>query len=78
VSLPDWKAKTKAKVRERLAGGVDAGMPKRKEFDKYLVENLNAVLPEIASMPDLSLEDSVSRVRRLMEHMSNNPFKTGS
>lgn len=75
VSLSDWKNKTKAKVSQRLPQGVDEAMPKRKEFDSYLVSTLNAVLPEINEMPDMTLEDSVNRVRKLMEHMNKNPYK---
>ncbi len=76
VGLNEWREKTKKKVTERMAGGVDASMPKRKEFDSWLVNALNSVLPEIAGMADMTLEDSVARVRKLMEHMSNNKYKS--
>lgn len=75
VSLQEWKKLMKEKVRARLAGGVDAAMDKRQAFDKYLVDTLNAVLPEIHAMPDMTLEDSVARVRRLMEYMNENRYK---
>jgi ElaB/YqjD/DUF883 family membrane-anchored ribosome-binding protein len=75
VSLSDWKTKTKQKVGERMSSGVDAGMPKRQKFDQYLVSTLNGVMPEINSMPDMTLEDSVNRVRKLMTHMRDNPYK---
>ena len=75
VPLGDWKTKTKEKVAQRLAGGVDGAMPKRQTFDSYLVQTLNGVLPEVAAMPDMTIEDSVNRVRRVMEHMHNNPYK---
>lgn len=75
VNFTDWKNRTKQKVGERLAGGVDASMGKRQAFDTYLVNTLNGVLPQISEMPDMTLEDSVNRVRTLMEHMASNPFK---
>ena len=75
VTLSDWKTATKKKVGERLASGVDGAMPKRKEFDTWLVSRLNAVLPKIKDMPDMTLEDSVARVRTLMEHMSAERYK---
>ena len=75
VSLTDWKTKTKEKVASRLSGGVDGAMSKRKAFDSYLTNELNSVLPEIAAMPDMTLEDSVNRVRKLMTHMSSNRYK---
>jgi len=75
VSLSEWKEKTKKKVGERMSGGVDGAMGKRKEFDNWLVGKLNGILPEIADMPDLTLEDSVNRVRKLMEGMAADPYK---
>lgn len=75
-SLTDWKAKTKEKVAQRMAGGVDAAMSKRRAFDQYLVTTLNAVLPQIADMPKMTRADSLERVRVLMDHMGDNPFKT--
>lgn len=75
VTLSDWKSKTFDKVGTRLAGGVDAAMPKRKIFDQWLVSTVNSVLPSISSMPDMNLEDSFQRVRRFMEHMAANKFK---
>lgn len=75
VSLTDWRDKTKKKVTERLSGGVAAAKPKRQAFDNWLVGRLNEVLPEINDMPDMTLSDSVERVRRLMEHMAERPYK---
>lgn len=76
VGLGEWREKTKKKVTERLAGGVTAARKKRADFDNWLEGRLNAVLPEIADMPDMTLEDSVARVRRLMEHMQERPYKS--
>jgi hypothetical protein len=77
VTLNDWKTKTKEKVGQRLASGVDGAMAKRQKFDAYLVNTLNGVLPTIQNMPDMTFEDSVNRVRTVMEHMHNNPYKKG-
>ena len=75
VSLAEWKDKTSKLTAARLASGVQEAMPKRQKFDQYLVQTLNAGLPAIAAMPDLTLEDSVNRVRAMMTHMANNPYK---
>ena len=75
VSKQQFVEITKKKVAQRLASGVDESMPKRQKFDQYLVNTLNAALPSIHQMPDLTIEDSVNRVRALMEHMANNPYK---
>jgi len=75
VPLATWKEVTKRKVTQRLAGGVDDAKSKRQAFDRWLVDRLNAVLPEIAAMPDLTLEDSINRVRALIEHMAAERYK---
>lgn len=75
VTLSDWKQKTKEKVGQRLASGVDGAMGKRQRFDAYLVDTMNQVLPQVQNMPDMTFEDSVNRVRAVMEHMHNNPYK---
>lgn len=75
VSKEEWKKITTEKVRKNLNTGVDAGMTKRQRFDSWLVDRLNQVLPEIAAMPDMTLEDSMARVRRQMEHMAAQKYK---
>ena len=75
VNTSDWKNKTKQKVGERLAGGVEAAMPKRKQFDSYLASTLNQVLPSIAAAASATIEDSMNRVRMLIMHMHENPYK---
>lgn len=75
VNLNDWKTKTKEKVAQRLAGGVDAAMPKRRQFDQYLVQTLDSVLPSVAAMPKMTIEDGLNRVRAVVMHMHDNPYK---
>lgn len=75
VTLAEWKKKTTEKVQQRLSGGVDAGMAKRQEFDNYLVDTINGILPTIKDMPDMTLEDSINRVSTFMRHMSDNPYR---
>lgn len=75
VSKADWQAVTKKKVASRLAGGVDEAMPKRQKFDTYLVNTLNGILPGIAAMPDMTLDDSKARVIALIDGMAANPYK---
>jgi len=36
---------------------------------------MNQILPQIQNMPDMTFEDSVNKVRAVMEHMHNNPYK---
>ena len=75
VSLSDWKQKTKEKVAQRLPGGVDAAMPKRKRFDSWMTNTINEILPTIASMADLTLEDNIARATAMIRHMAENKYK---
>lgn len=74
VSLADWKTKTKQKVAERMSGGVDAAMAKRQAFDTWLVDNLNAVLPTISAMPNLTIEDAIARSAAYQRAMSQRKY----
>ena len=76
VSKSDWQSITKAKVSARLSTGVDQALPKRKKFDAWLVGRLNAILPEIDSMSDMTLEDSKARVIKMMDHMAGEKYKS--
>lgn len=76
VSQSEWKEKTKQKVAERLSSGVDAGMPKRQKFDQWLVGRINEGLGKLQGMPDMTLEDSVNRVRTMMETMASQKYKS--
>lgn len=76
VSLADWKTKTAAKVQERMSGGVEAATGKHEKFAGWLVNRVNTGLAKIKGMPDMTLEDSVARVRTMMTTMAEKPFKS--
>lgn len=78
VSKTDWQQKTAKKMVERVPGGVDAAMPKRKTFDQYLRGALNQVLPEIADMDSMTIDDKIARSARLQRFMHENPYKSTS
>lgn len=75
VSLSDWKEKTATKMGERMAGGINAAIGKRQKFDEHNINVINAILPEIEAMPDLTIDDSIARTARMMRHMADNPYK---
>lgn len=75
VPLGEWKQKTKQKMGERVSGGVDAAMGKRQKFDSWMHETINGILPEIDSMPDLTIEDSINRMTTFVRKMSNKKYK---
>ena len=76
VTLGDWKQKTKEKVSSRLAAGVQAAIPKRQAFDQHNIQVLNSILPEIAAMPDMTLQDQANKCMRLWQHMRDNSYKS--
>lgn len=75
VTLGDWKNVTKAKVASSLSTGVDNAKTKHQKFSNYLVNTLNQILPQVAASPKMTMEDSINRVRMVIEHMHNNPYK---
>lgn len=77
VTLADWKAKTAAKVGERLAGGVDGAMPKRREFDTWMVTTMNNILPTINAMPKMTIQDSINKATAMITAMHENRYKKG-
>lgn len=62
LTLDDWKAAMKNKGIGRISAGVDAAKPRMVEVGQRLIEHQNALLGQIDTMPDLTLEDSVNRM----------------
>lgn len=77
VTLAGWKEKTKAKIGERLASGVDGAMSKRQAFDTWLVPTVSAGMDKVAGMPDLTLQDNINRMVAMVNHMAANKYKKG-
>lgn len=74
VPLAKWKEVTNAKIVTSLPAGVDAAMDKRRDFDRKLVAALDGVLPEIAAMPNATIQDSMARANKLMLYMHEHDF----
>jgi len=70
VSLEEWKTKTLEKGLGRIAAGVDAARGKQIDFATQLFAHENALLGTISNMPDLTLEDSVSRATAWIRGMA--------
>ncbi|MGD9162128.1 MAG: hypothetical protein PVG39_27200 [Desulfobacteraceae bacterium] len=76
VTLSDWKTKTKSKIGERMGSGVDNAMSKRREFDSWLVNTVQAGMDKVNAMPDLTLQDNINRMTTMVQHMASNKYKT--
>lgn len=70
VPLEAWKSAMIDKGLGRVSAGVDAAHAKVVDFATKLISHQNAGLANIQKMPDLTLEDSISRAAAWMRHMS--------
>ena len=70
VSLEEWKEQTRDKGVNRIAAGIDASADKVTSFFTDLFGYQDKGLAEIARMPDMTLEDSISRATAWMRYMS--------
>lgn len=62
VSLPEWKSKMLNVGIGRIAAGIDAAGPKVERFAAELLSYESSLQSTIDAMPDVTLEDSISRM----------------
>jgi len=70
VSLEDWKSAAIKKGLNRIAGGIDEAHDKQVAFAAELFPFENALMSEIDRMPDLTIEDSISRATKWIRGMA--------
>jgi len=70
VTLEQWKTLMIDKGINRIAGGIDAAGPKVEKFAGELLSFETTVQEKINRMPDLTLEDSISRATTWIREMS--------
>jgi len=70
VSLTDWQNKAITKGIPRIASGIDAAAGKVEAFASRLLPAVDAAVNKIKGMPDLTLEDSISRSAAYMREMA--------
>lgn len=70
VPLEEWKKQAIEKGAARLSSGADAAVTKVEKFATDLLAHINAGLPTLKSMPDMTLEDSIARVEYWIRHMA--------
>jgi len=75
VSVEEWKGAMLDKGVNRVAAGVDAAAPKVKEFATQLLSFQAGLHSKVDAMPDLTLEDSISRATEWIRGMSKFEFK---
>lgn len=70
VPLEEWKGKMISKGLPRVAGGVDAAMPKTTDFFAQLLPAIDAAQAKVKAMPDLTIEDSINRMTTFVRDMA--------
>lgn len=70
VTLADWKNAMLTKGVQRYGSGVAAAVPKFQAFMTQLLPYQQNILAQMASMPDLTLQDNINRAVFMMTEMS--------
>jgi len=70
VSLESWKGSMTDKGLPRVAGGIDAAHDKVVRMAGKLLPLVDAASSKVKAMPDLTLEDSISRASTFMREMA--------
>lgn len=70
VPLEEWKKQMKEKGVGRIAAGIDGAKAKVTNFYEQFFPFLDTVSREVGNMPDLSLEDSISRMTHQIRRTS--------
>ena len=70
VPLDEWKRLFKDKVSARLSSGVDGAEKKVTAFAEKLLSYEDILQGKVKRMPDLTIEDSVSRATEWIRGMS--------
>jgi len=75
VSLEEWKRSMLDKGLNRVAAGVEGSRVKVQAFATQLLAHEAALQDTVLKMPDLTLEDSVSRMTAWVRGMAKFEFK---
>ncbi len=70
VTLEDWKTKMIDKGLNRVAAGIDGAKEKTIAFAQEFLPHLDKIGDELKKMPDLTLEDSISRMTHQVRRAS--------
>ena len=70
VSLEEWKGQMIEKGIGRIASGIDGAAVKVVKFAGELLPYIDSGVAAVKKMPDVSLEDSISRMTTMCRHMA--------
>lgn len=75
VPLDEWQQKMLTKGVGRVAAGIDEAGDKVEKFASQLISHQNSALGKINAMPDMTIEDSVSRASTWIREMAKFQYK---
>ena len=75
VSLNDWKTKFKDKGVNRISAGIDGAAAKTEAFFGQLFPHIESLQSQVKSMPDLTIDDSITRMNTFVRGMAKFRFK---
>ena len=70
VTLEDWKRHMKEKGIPRISAGIDGAAAKTEDFFSQLFTYQDTLQGTLRGMPDLTLEDSISRMTTWVRGMA--------
>ena len=70
VSLEEWKTHMKTKGIPRISAGIDGAAAKTEDFFSQLFSYQDTIKVALDKMPDLTLEDSISRMTKWVRDMA--------
>lgn len=70
VTLAQWKEAMLTKGVQRYGAGVSAAQPKMQNFMSKLLPYQQNIQAQLASMPDLTLQDNINRAVFVMQEMA--------
>ena len=70
VDLTSWKDKMINKGIPRVSGGLDAAVGKVADFASQLLPAIDSAVAKVSAMPDLTIDDSISRASTFIREMS--------
>ncbi len=74
IPLEEWKDKMLRKGVPRVSAGVDAAAPKVVQFHQQLGDHQERINSTLDGMPDITLEDGISRMIAQVEGMAQFKF----
>jgi len=71
VSLEEWKRKARDIGVNRVAAGIDAAKEKVVAFAEELLPYIYRQKAQLATMPDVTLDDNINRMNTFIRGMAN-------